>query len=364
MKEKEPVRLREKALKDGGTSLYLDVYANGVRRYEFLRLYLVPECSPADRKKNRQTMELAMAAKARRTLELRAEVFGASAEMAAEVDFIEYMLAVVRRRQVTEGTMESWRSAAAAVRRFCGHRQIKLTQVTAMWLRDFGEWLRRNYERTNTRVVYMSKVRSALRRAVRDGLLRHNPAEAVDVESMEDSVREYLTAEEVRRLASTPAPNETIRRAFLFGCLTGLRYSDIMRLTYDMVTPVGSSMGRIVFRQKKTRGIEYLDISSQAMSLIGGGAAGASIFGARPRTLPTMDRWLRNWVEAAGIRKHITFHCARHTFAVLMLDAGVDIYTVSKLLGHRNIATTQIYAHMLDKNKQAAVQRLPDLLGG
>lgn len=63
----------------------------------------------------------------------------------------------------------------------------------------------------------------------------------------------------------------------------------------------------------------------------------------------------------AGIHKDITFHCGRHTFAVMMLDLGTDIYTVSKLLGHRELSTTQIYAKVLDKNKQAAVAKIPDI---
>lgn len=65
-------------------------------------------------------------------------------------------------------------------------------------------------------------------------------------------------------------------------------------------------------------------------------------------------------MKAAGIDKHITFHCGRHTFAVMMLDLGVDLYTVSKLLGHKSIETTQVYAKILDKNKQSAVDRIPD----
>ena len=72
---------------------------------------------------------------------------------------------------------------------------------------------------------------------------------------------------------------------------------------------------------------------------------------------------IQKWVYKAGINKKITFHCGRHTFAVMMLDLGADLYTVSKLLGHKLIGTTQIYAKVLDKNKQAAVSRIPSILG-
>lgn len=72
---------------------------------------------------------------------------------------------------------------------------------------------------------------------------------------------------------------------------------------------------------------------------------------------------MQRWCDDAGIRKHITFHCARHTFATMMIDLGTDLYTVSKLLGHRNLSTTQIYAKIVDKKKQEAVMRVPSILG-
>lgn len=76
----------------------------------------------------------------------------------------------------------------------------------------------------------------------------------------------------------------------------------------------------------------------------------------------TVNIAIRKWTKAAGINKHITFHCARHTFAVVMLNNGTDIYTVSKLLGHRLIATTQVYAKIIDKTKQDAVANMPNIM--
>jgi site-specific recombinase XerD len=70
---------------------------------------------------------------------------------------------------------------------------------------------------------------------------------------------------------------------------------------------------------------------------------------------------LKKWAFTAGITKNITFHTGRHTFATMMLSLGADIYTVSKLLGHKELATTQIYAKVLDKRKQDAVSLIPNL---
>ena len=119
---------------------------------------------------------------------------------------------------------------------------------------------------------------------------------------------------------------------------------------------------RIIFTQKKTCGLEYLDLAPEAVELMGQrGAPNEKVFEFFHTPSCTND-CLREWCMKAGITKHITFHCGRHTFATMMLDLGTDLYTVSKLLGHREIGTTEIYAKVMDKNKQAAVSAIPSIL--
>ena len=171
----------------------------------------------------------------------------------------------------------------------------------------------------------------------------------------------YLTIDEVKKLAETECDYPKIKNAFLFSCLTGLRRSDIIKLTWGEVYQQGEYT-RIIFKQKKTGGQEYLDISEQAAALMGERKSPeVNVF---PDVLSPSctNHALQVWVARAGINKDITFHCGRHTFATMMLDLGTDIYTTSKLLGHKNIGTTQIYAKVLDKNKQAAVARIPNIL--
>ena len=176
----------------------------------------------------------------------------------------------------------------------------------------------------------------------------------------EEVKRDYLTLDEVKKLAATPCRYPVLKRTFLFSCLTGLRKSDIQKLTWGEVQKFGEYT-RIVFKQQKTKGQEYLDISPQAEKYLGErGNPDDIVF-----TGFTYGAWtsleLQRWSLAAGVQKNLTFHTGRHTFAVLMLDLGADIYTVSKLLGHKFLTTTQIYAKVLDKNKQNAVSLIPDI---
>jgi site-specific recombinase XerD len=118
---------------------------------------------------------------------------------------------------------------------------------------------------------------------------------------------------------------------------------------------------RIIYRQAKTHGQEYLDISAQASSLMGErGKDTDAVFPLMHWS--SVRKHLLAWVKRAKIAKHVTFHTSRHTFAVMMLGIGTDIYTVSKLLGHRDLSTTQVYAKVLDKAKREAVDNMPQLL--
>ena len=119
---------------------------------------------------------------------------------------------------------------------------------------------------------------------------------------------------------------------------------------------------RIIFKQKKTGGEEELDITPQAVQYMGDRRKPEDPVFVSFKYSAYMNVELRMWAMRAGITKDITFHSGRHTFAVLMLDLGADIYTVSKLLGHREIKTTQIYAKVMDKNKQSAVSLIPSIL--
>ena len=173
----------------------------------------------------------------------------------------------------------------------------------------------------------------------------------------EETQRVHLTEDELQQLVNTPCGNDETRRAAIFSALTGLRYSDIAKLTWGEITG-DMENPRIEFRQKKTKGVVYQPISTQALALCGERKEADNAIFPNITSGEHINHTIAAWVKRAGITKKITFHCFRHTFATLQLSSGTDIYTVSKLLGHTSVSTTQIYAKVVDSKKQKAANAI------
>lgn len=166
----------------------------------------------------------------------------------------------------------------------------------------------------------------------------------------------------MKTLAAAKCPNEQVKAAFLFSCFCGLRLSDIEGLTWSAICQDGNTW-RLEIRMQKTRQLIYLPLSDAARRYIperGEKGPESLVFDLPKRVTTQCD--IRTWVKRAGITKNISFHCARHTFATLALTQGADLYSISKLLGHTNIATTQIYAAIIDQRKQEAANLLNGIL--
>lgn len=372
-KSKEPVRLRRRATPSGLVSLYLDIYVDGKRRYEYLRMYLVPEQTRADKEKNRQTLLLAESIRAKRVVELRNGEYGfKQTGRAKQVRFFDYFDRLVEkhRRDYSVCSYKAWCSSLSHLHRYEPHADITFADVTPDWVQGFREYLDHGHRAIgkdgaelspNTKADYWGKLKTCLRQAVTDGILDRNPMQGVEAFRREAGKRMYLTLEEVRRLAATPCRSVAVKTAFLFSCFTGLRRSDIIKMRWSEVHEQGE-LTRIIFQQHKTRQLEYLDITPQAAELLGERGKPDDYVFADIRSVIVTNAVVKEWVARAGIEKDITFHCARHTFATLMLSLGTDLYTVSKLLGHTNINTTQIYAKVMDEAKRTAVMNIPRIL--
>ena len=209
----------------------------------------------------------------------------------------------------------------------------------------------------NTASTYFSIVKAGLKQAFVDEYLTIDISEKVKNIPTKESRRESLTIEEVNKLVETPCEDDVLKRASLFSILTGMRHCDIMRLKWSELVNIDGTW-RVDFTQKKTSGVEYTPISDQAYALCGERRLPNNLVFEGLTPPSWINRPLKKWVEAAGIKKHITFHCFRHSYAVLQLSNGTDIYTVSKMLGHTNVKTTQIYAKVVDEKKEKAANAI------
>lgn len=187
-------------------------------------------------------------------------------------------------------------------------------------------------------------------------MFRENPAEGIKSIKTIAPKREFLTFDELQSLAETPFHYEDLRRACLFAALTGLRYSDVENLTWNALQSSGDGKFFIRFWQKKTKENEVMPLSVDAFLLLGERAGDSEKIFKDVKYYQT--KYISDWTAKAGITRKITFHCFRHTFANLQVTFGTDIYTVQKLLGHKNIQTTQIYAKIIDEKRREAVDKI------
>ena len=352
------IQLREKKLLDGRRSLYLDIYYKGRRAYEFLEIYLTK-----DRQQNKEARELAENIKAKRLLELQSSEHGFTPSFKKKADFLEYFQKVIDDKKQYEGLrgFQNYEGTLRHLKDFTGGKPVPIGSISAQTLEDFKQHLTTKVKQ-NTANLYYGKVKTVLKKAVKDGFITRNPADEVKYFPNPETSKEFLTEEEVSRLAEAPCQSPDIKRAFLFGCFTGLRFSDVKALTWGDIRD-----GQIHFRQKKTQGFEYLPLNDTAQKILAQ-CRGQNefpmpekpVFNIPDKSHINGDK-MKSWLKAAKIKKRITFHCSRHTFATSLLTAGVDLFTVSKLLGHKNISSTAIYAKIVDQKKNDAVNALQRL---
>ena len=202
--------------------------------------------------------------------------------------------------------------------------------------------------------LYINQI--AINEAWKDEIITFNPNHAVEMPKGEQKQKEFLTLPELQALYNTPCTNDTVKRISLFSALTGLRHSDCVGLRWENITD-GKSPS-VKFNQQKTKNSVYLPISVEALQLCGKRKNENDSIFEEVNNSQFCNAIIEEWVKKAGIKKEITFHCFRHTFATLQLTQGTDIYTVSKMLGHADVKTTQIYAQIVDEKKQKAANAI------
>lgn len=284
-----------------------------------------------------------------------------------QCNFIEYFgqLMIKRHKNSSNSILVNWNRVYELIKIFAASDTLLFSQIDVRLIENFKLFLLNAPQggnkvgtvSQNTASTYFSIFKAGLRQAFVDGYLTIDLAAKVKGISEQESRREHLTMEELNALAATPCDNAVIKRAALFSALTGIRHVDIQKMKWKEIVREGDHY-RVNFTQQKTKGVEYTPISEQAYQLCGNRLPDERLVFEGLPDPSWISKPLGRWIEAAGITKHITFHCFRHTFATLQLANGTDIYTVSKMLGHTNVRTTQIYAKVVDEKKETAADAI------
>lgn len=344
LNKRHKVKIRAKKRNDGSYSIYLDTHISASKRnYEFLELYLTG--NPTHDKEI-----WTRAYKARDIRESELEMMPTASTWKKKQDFKEYFLAISKTRS------NVWSCAIKAFNEF-NPKPIPFTAINNRLIEDYKDYLLSKLE-NNSAILYLGILKTALNESVKDEILQVNPAKYVSIRHLEKE-RTHLDQNELELLKNTPCKYSEVKRAFLFACYTGLRYSDIELLSWDKID---LTHGFISIRQKKTKELLTIPMIPQAKSLLSNAPGSGKVFG-----LPCpqwVNRIMKQWGEAAGISKNLTFHVARHTFAVQGLEAGIDIAVLQKLLGHTLLSTTMIYAKVSKNLLQQAAEKLNKHYGG
>lgn len=373
------VKLRKRKITGERQSLYLDFYPavinpeNGeLTRREYLGMYIFDNTrNPLDKIHNTDTLNTAEQIRQKKESEFNKPEIYSTLEQEQikknkkqDGNFITYFKKLAEKRNTSNRFI--WLGSCDFLKLFKGE-VLRFSDIDSELCDEFREFLKSTKSKKSDKMqlsensikTYYDKFRSALKQAYKDGYLSENIAEKTNAVKQAETQRNYLTLKELNTLVKTPCRSTEIKIQALFSALTGLRRSDIQKLIWGEVQHVEGSGYLIRFMQKKTGGTETLPITEQAFNLLGERKQPTdAVFTLIQATNQRENRHLTKWVLDAGITKKITFHCFRHTFATLQLSMGTDIYTVSKMLGHKDLNTTQIYAKIIDETKRTASNRI------
>ncbi|WP_064974541.1 site-specific integrase [Alistipes provencensis] len=358
------ITLRRKPITRGRESLYLEFYP-AIRcpetmkmiYKEYLGIYIFQ--NPQNLIQKEYNDEMLLKAEGIRSMRVQAvinEQYGFLDKHKLKGDFLAFFRSVVARKD------PKWRMVYRHFERFAGGK-CTYGEVTVELCRKFREYLTTTHQlkftkkkmRRNSAASYFSTFRALLKVAYRDKLIRENVNDFLEKLEYEDTRREFLTLDELKRLADTPCDIPMLRRAAIFSCFTGLRISDILQLEWKDISQASDGGWWMRIRTEKTETEATLPISDEALEYCGTPGTG-KVFAGLERSMTQHP--LFKWIRKAGIERHITFHCFRHTFATLQIALGTDIFTVSKMLTHRNVSTTQIYAELVNEKKRESANKI------
>ncbi|MDB5129404.1 site-specific integrase [Mucilaginibacter sp.] len=348
------VKLRKRSISGNRYSLYLDIYENSTRSYEFLKIYILKKPrTPLETQSNKDNLKLAETIKAKRELEINSHGSGYVPRDKQKVNFLLYFENF--SKNYTKKDVRLVWGAYNYFKVFVNVDYLKPGDITEDLLIRFKEFLESKLK-GETPANYFSKLKKVLRQAHKEKVFIDNPALYIVNKKNDNIKKDILTAEEIQILASTNCSNAEVKRAFLFSCITGLRFCDIARLAWQSIH---GDMMKIT--QQKTNVPALINLNSTAIKILGTRANNKDLVFSLPSHTACLKH-LRNWVCNAKITKKITWHCARHSFGTNLLFYGTDAKTASGLLGHTSMKYTERYLHIADSRKEQAINNLPEII--
>lgn len=330
------ITIRTRTLQTGSRSIYLDFYDKGKRWNEYLNLFLIPDDEPDAKRLNEAAMAKANAIKSKRMLGIEEET-GTNDDEQSELpkrvfaDWLTDHIEGIRRNPAyAASTYRNYRSTVNVIKAYLQHLhrpRLLMAKIDKGFVLGFIDFIEHNYRNTkspdnpkemspHTLHLYQSTLVRMLNAAVKEGVLDRNPfysLERKDRIGKQQAEKEYLTKEELKAFAEAPTVNETTKRAFLFCCFTGLRYSDVSVLTWRDIRQGDNGWMVSVKAMQKTGKQVVIPLNQSAISLLpdrNGCKPSQKVFDMT--CLSACDRCLKKMAAAAKVAKNISFHVARH----------------------------------------------------
>ena len=378
------IELRHRKLASGNESLYLDFYEKGKRYYESLNLFLIPERTENDRRVNENTLKHALKIKAERILGVEKQVDDGEEKLPSKIfaDYMdEHIIYIKDDKKLSDSYVKNVTKTVNIVKsylRYSNRPRMLLALVDKRFYQNFIRYVNDVYRNNKsdepqelspkTKLLIQTTLNSILNQAVRDGVLRKNPyyeLEKNEKFKKTPSDRTYLEVNELNAMEGVNTGSPITKQTFMFCCFTGLRHSDMLALRWKDIQKTDDGLVIHVPSMQKTKKPVIVPLGEQALKWMpkqGYAANTDKVFPNAP-TLGCANRALKHMAKNAGITKLVTFHTSRHTFATLTITAGADIFTTSKLLGHTNVHTTEIYADVVMNTKVDAVNLVSGFFG-
>ena len=378
------IELRHRKFASGNESLYLDFYEKGKRYYESQNLFLIPERTENDKRVNENTLKHALKIKAERILGVEKQVDDEEEKLPSKIfaDYMdEHIIYIKDDKKLSDSYVKNVTKTVNIVKsylRYSNRPRMLLALVDKRFYQNFIRYVNDVYRNNKsdepqelspkTKLLIQTTLNSILNQAVKDGVLRKNPyyeLEKNEKFKKTPSDRTYLEVNELNAMEGVNTGSPITKQTFMFCCFTGLRHSDMLALRWKDIQKTDDGLVIHVPSMQKTKKPVIVPLGEQALKWLPkqGDAANADKVFPNAPTLGCANRALKHMAKNAGITKLVTFHTSRHTFATLTITAGADIFTTSKLLGHTNVHTTEIYADVVMNTKVDAVNLVSGFFG-